>query len=150
MKLEPKTLGRLGERIAAWFYRLRGYQIVSRNLRLAAGEIDLVLRRGSTIVIAKVKTRQTRSAGEGHEAVSRDKRERLIRLADRYAAQHPGAQLRYDILSIFWTGWRFAFTQYADAFRHGCRCPATVALARVASCAGGFRRRGGGGLRARL
>jgi putative endonuclease len=117
MKFAPTTLGRLGERIAAWFYRLRGYQIISRNLRLAAGEIDLVLRRGTTIVIAEVKTRQTRSAGEGHEAVTQDKRERLIRLGGRYAAQHPGAQLRYDILSIFWTGWWFAFTQYADAFR---------------------------------
>ena len=117
MKFAPKTLGRLGERFAAWFYRLRGYQILSRNLRLAAGEIDLVLRRGAAIVVVEVKTRQTRSTGEGHEAVTRPKRERLIRLGDRYAAQFPGAQLRYDILSIFWNGWWFATTQYADAFR---------------------------------
>ena len=69
------------------------------------------------IVIAEVKTRQTRTAGEGHEAVDRVKRERMIRLGDQYAARHPGAQLRYDILSIFWTGWRFVVTHYADAFR---------------------------------
>jgi putative endonuclease len=117
MKFAPLTLGRLGERFAEWWYRLRGYRILSRNLRLAAGEIDLVLRRGETIVVAEVKTRQSRSAGEGHEAVTRQKRERMIRLGDQFVAKHPGAQLRYDVVSIFWTGWWFAMTSYADAFR---------------------------------
>ena len=117
MKFAPKTLGRLGERFAAWFYRLRGYRVLTQNLRLASGEIDLVLRRGATIVIAEVKTRQSLSAGEGHEAVTRHKRERLIRLGDQYAARHPEARLRYDVISILWTGWWFAVTQYADAFR---------------------------------
>ncbi|HYR27147.1 MAG TPA: YraN family protein [Thermoanaerobaculia bacterium] len=117
MRFAPKLLGRLGERCAAWLYRLRGYSIVARNVRLAAGEIDLIARRGKTVVIAEVKTRQSRRAGEGHEAVDRKKRDRMIRLGDQYAAQHPEAQLRYDIVSIFWTGWWFAITQYADAFR---------------------------------
>jgi putative endonuclease len=117
LRLSPRQLGKLGESRAAWFYRLRGYSIVERNLRLRGGEIDLVLKRGATIVIAEVKTRQTRFAGEGHEAVNRAKRERMIRLGDQYAARHPDARLRYDILSIFWTGWRFVVTHYEDAFR---------------------------------
>ena len=115
--MTPAELGRAGERRAAWFYRLRGYRVLARNLRLAAGEIDLVVQRGKTIVIAEVKTRQTRRAGEGHEAVGRARRERMIRLGDQYAARRPDAQLRYDIVSIFWTGWRFAVTHYPDAFR---------------------------------
>lgn len=69
------------------------------------------------IVIAEVKTRQSNVAAEGHEAVDRVKRERMIRLGDQWAARHPEAQLRYDILSIRWTGWRFVVTHYADAFR---------------------------------
>lgn len=113
----PRDLGRRGERRAAWFYRLRGYRILERNARLPAGEIDLVVQRGRTIVIAEVKTRQTKIAGEGHEAVDRRKRERMIKLGDQYAARHPQAQLRYDILSIYWTGWRFIVTHYPDAFR---------------------------------
>jgi len=116
-KLSPRDLGKKGERRAAWFYRLRGYRILERNARLPAGEIDLVVKRGATIVIAEVKTRQTRVAGEGHEAVTRIKRERMIKLGDQWAARHPEAQLRYDILSIYWTGWRFIVTQYPDAFR---------------------------------
>ena len=116
-RLAPKDLGKRGERRAAWHYRLRGYRILARNVRLPAGEIDLVVKRGATIVIAEVKTRQSVSAGEGHEAVNRVKRERMIKLGDQWAATHPHAQLRYDILSLFWNGRRFVVTHYADAFR---------------------------------
>jgi putative endonuclease len=115
--MNSRELGAKGERRAAWFYRLRGYRILERNARLPAGEIDLVVKRGATIVIAEVKTRQTKTAGEGHEAVTRVKRERMIRLGDQYAARHPEARLRYDILSIYWTGWRFVVTHFPDAFR---------------------------------
>jgi hypothetical protein len=41
----------------------------------------------------------------------------MIRIGDRFAAQHPNALLRYDILSIFWNGYWFSTTHYADAFR---------------------------------
>jgi len=117
MKLRSAFLGKFGERWAEWFYRLRGYAIVARNARSKAGEIDLVLRRGLTLVIAEVKTRQSRTAGEGHEAVNRHKRDRLIRLGDRFAAEYPDTLLRYDIISNFWTGWRFVVSHYPNAFQ---------------------------------
>ncbi len=110
-------LGAMGERRAAWFYRLRGYRILERNLRTKAGEVDLVVRRGNTVVVAEVKTRQTLIAGEGHEAVDQRRRERMIRIGDIVAANDPNVQLRYDILSIYWTGRRFVVTHYADAFQ---------------------------------
>lgn len=115
--IPSRHLGRMGERRARWFYLVRGYRMLARNLRTAAGEVDLVLRRGRTIVIAEVKTRQSLAAGEGWEAVDRKKRERMIRLGDAIAAQHPDAILRYDIVSLFWTGRRFVVTHFPDAFR---------------------------------
>jgi putative endonuclease len=117
--LHPRSrvLGAWGEARAAWYYRLRGYAIVGRNVRLPAGEIDLVVRRGRTVAIVEVKTRQSAVAGEGHEAVGPSKRERLIRLGEQYAARHPEASLRYDIVSLRWTGWRFVLNCYQDAFR---------------------------------
>jgi putative endonuclease len=114
---DPRRLGALGERRAAWYYRLRGYRILFRNLRLGRGEIDLVAKRGRTIAIVEVKTRQTVSAGEGYEAVNRRKREQLIRLAEGIARDYPEAMLRYDVMSLFWTGWYFRITCYRDAFR---------------------------------
>lgn len=113
----PHELGRAGERRAAWFYRLRGYSILARNLRLHSGELDLVVKRGRTVVIAEVKTRQSLSAGAGYDAVDRRKRERLVRLGEEYAAKQPGVRLRYDILSLFWDGRRFVVSHFADAFR---------------------------------
>jgi putative endonuclease len=110
-------LGRAGERRAVWFYRLRGYRITGRNVRLSAGEIDLVARRGRTIAIVEVKTRQSLAAGEGYEAVDRRKRERLVSLANEYTARERDVQIRYDVLSLFWNGRRFIVSHYPDAFR---------------------------------
>jgi len=110
--MAARQLGAMGERRAAWYYRLRGYRIVARNLRMeGGGEIDLVVQRGRTVVIAEVA---------GFEAVNKKKREQLIRLADRYLAGLPPderRELRYDILSLYWTGRRFTVTHFADAFR---------------------------------
>ena len=119
MRVPISELGKKGERRAAWFYRLRGYRVVGRNVRLPTGEIDLVARRGSTLVVAEVKTRQTVAAGQGHEAVTREKQLRLIALADQYVVRS-GARnvhIRYDVLSLFWNGARFVVTHYPDAFR---------------------------------
>src|SRR5512142_2657709 len=114
--IAPASLGRRGERRAAWFYRLRGYRIVARNERTCDAEVDLVVRRGRTVAIVEVKTRSTASFGEGWEAVDRRKRERLIRLGGRYIAHSPpGTMLRYDIVSLRWTGRRFVLTHFPDA-----------------------------------
>lgn len=118
MALGPQFLGKVGELLARWFYLLRGYRIVAHNVRSRTGEIDLVARRGGTLVVAEVKTRQSRSAGEGFEAVDRRKRQRLVRLAEELMArQREALQLRYDVLSLQWTGYRFAVTHIPDAFR---------------------------------
>jgi putative endonuclease len=117
MSLRSLTLGHRGERRAAWFYLLRGYRIVARNLRLAGGEIDLLVRRGRTLVVVEVKTRESLRAGEGHEAVDRAKRQQLIRLGEQLLAREPaGTRLRYDVMSLRWTGRRFIVNHIADAF----------------------------------
>lgn len=115
--MHSRKLGARGERRAAWYYRLRGYRIVARNLRLNCGEIDLVARRGRTVVIVEVKTRQSLAAGEGHDAVDRTKRERLVRLGNEYVSRERGVQIRYDVISLFWNGKRFVVSHYPDAFR---------------------------------
>lgn len=56
---DDKALGRAGERAAARFLRRARYRVIGRNVRMAAGEADLVCiapdRR--TVVIVEVKTR---------------------------------------------------------------------------------------------
>src|SRR5438874_11026857 len=92
-------LGRLGERRAAWFYRLRGYAIVARNVRSRGGEIDLVVRRGRTLVFVEVKTRQSVVAGAGYDAVDPRKQLQVVRLASQWLARRPhDGAVRYDVL----------------------------------------------------
>ena len=115
--MEQRELGRRGERRAAWFYRLRGYAIVARNVRLRHGEIDLVVRRGRTLAFVEVKTRQSIAAGEGFEAVGSAKQLRLVSLASEFLTRHPhDGTIRYDVVSLYWTGWRFRITCFTDAF----------------------------------
>lgn len=118
MRIPIAKLGRFGEWRARWIYRVRGYRIAARNLRIGGGEIDLVARRGRTLVVAEVKTRQSLAAGEGCEAVDRRKQEQLVRLGGLLLArQREPVRLRYDIVSLYWTGWRFVVNFIPDAFR---------------------------------
>jgi putative endonuclease len=116
--IETKALGRKGERRAAWFYRLRGFAIVARNVHIRGGEIDLIARRGRLLVFVEVKTRQSLAAGEGFDAVTSAKKLQIVRLADAYLAinRHHG-EVRFDVVSLYWTGWRFVVTHFQDAFR---------------------------------
>jgi putative endonuclease len=118
MRIPSRLLGKYGERRAAWFYRLRGYRVVEQNLRMRGGEIDLVVRRGGLLVFVEVKTRQSVAAGYGVDAVDRRKKLQIISLTSAYLARHPhDGEVRHDILSLFWTGWRFVVSHYPDAFR---------------------------------
>lgn len=116
--LPSHELGRRGEWYAAWFYRLHGFRVVARNVRTRGGEIDLIVRRGGTLAFVEVKARASVAAGEGSDAVTREKQSRIARLAGRWLAQHPHeGEIRYDVLSLRWTGLRFVTTQFANAFQ---------------------------------
>lgn len=75
------SVGRYGERVAERFLAARGMEVLDRNWRCRAGEVDLVLRDGDTLVICEVKARH--DAGREHPvaAVSDAKVERLHLLA---------------------------------------------------------------------
>jgi putative endonuclease len=51
-----KSLGRLGEQLAAEHFERLGWRIVERNYRTRLGEIDLIAVDGDTLVFAEVKT----------------------------------------------------------------------------------------------
>ena len=51
------ALGRLGEDLACQFLVRRGLTVVGRNVEVAGGEIDLVVRHGRTTVAVKVRSR---------------------------------------------------------------------------------------------
>jgi putative endonuclease len=97
-----RRFGAAGEAVAAAWYEAQGYQLLDRNWRCYAGEIDLVLRKGTTLVICEVKTRSTLAYGAPAEAVTLVKRRRLRQLAASWLATHDhhAAHVRFDVASV--------------------------------------------------
>ncbi|MBK9178929.1 MAG: YraN family protein [Acidimicrobiales bacterium] len=97
-----RALGASGEEAAARWYVERGYDVLARNWRCRSGEIDLILRRGRTVVISEVKTRSSDAFGAPVEAVGRDKRVRLRHLAARWLEESGvrAGEIRFDVVSV--------------------------------------------------
>ncbi|MEQ9815290.1 MAG: YraN family protein, partial [Azospirillaceae bacterium] len=72
--------GRRAEGVAALWLRLKGYRVLDRRVRTPVGEIDLVLRRGGTLVFAEVKRRV--ALADGMAAVGPAQRRRIGRAAE--------------------------------------------------------------------
>lgn len=97
-----RTLGRHGEEVAARHLTALGMVLLDRNWRCPEGEIDLVLRDGSTLVVCEVKTRSDESFGHPLQAVTDAKAGRLRRLAVRWLEAHEvrPADVRIDLVGV--------------------------------------------------
>jgi putative endonuclease len=94
--------GRWGEREVARWYEHHGGTVVDRNWRCRSGELDLVVRLGTTIVFCEVKARRSDAFGGGAAAVGRAKQRRLRGLALAWLAAHDvrGVDIRFDVAAV--------------------------------------------------
>lgn len=99
---DNKELGARGERAAARFLERRGYEILERNWRCSAGEIDIVAHDCSALVFVEVKTRTSIDAGLPEEAVDAEKRRRYEVLAAHYLHDHDidETPVRFDVVAL--------------------------------------------------
>jgi len=114
-----RRLGTDGEDAVALWYGERGAELLDRNWRVREGELDLVLRWGTTLVFCEVKTRRSAAFGSPFEAVTRSKQQRLRRLGARWLAEHEvrAAQVRFDVAAVTWPpGGSPAIDVSTDAF----------------------------------
>ena len=103
MTAARQQLGAQGEEQAARWYRRHGYVVVARNWRSRHGEIDLICRQGSLVVVAEVKTRRSDAYGHPAEAVTPAKQQRIRRLAAAWLAEQPpesNREVRFDVVAI--------------------------------------------------
>jgi len=97
------ALGATGEHHARLLLEGRGYRLVTRNWRCAAGELDLVMLDGEELVFVEVKTRRGERAGRAGEAVTPAKARRMLAAAEWFVADHPEHQNRIwrcDLVAI--------------------------------------------------
>ena len=93
-----------GERRALRHYRLRGYRLVEANARAGAYELDLVLRRGRTLLVVEVKEKGGRGFGDPLEMVDEEKAQRVHAAATSWRARHPelaGLELSVEAAGVY-------------------------------------------------
>lgn len=97
--------GRRGEALAALYLRMKGWRILARRLKTPRGEIDLIARRGRTVIFVEVKWRS--SAHLLDEAVDPYRLRRVAAAAEAVAHRHArqGDLIRIDVLLL--APWRF-------------------------------------------
>jgi len=102
------------ERRAARWYRLRGYRILGTNVWLVGNELDVVARRGRTIVFCEVKSKAGEAFGDPAEMLTAEKARRVRRAAEAWLARHPECaqcEVRFDLVAV--RGRRLEFVRAA-------------------------------------
>ena len=95
--------GAAGEALAAEYLRIRGLQILARNLRCKAGELDLVCLDDGVLAIVEVRLRKGAEFGGAVSSITRAKRRKIIRATQYFLLrqlewrEHP---MRFDVLAV--------------------------------------------------
>ena len=102
--MNKKTIGSLGEKIAAQYLLKSGYKILEKNFKCKIGEIDIIALFKKEIVFVEVKTRTSTFFGTGSEAVNFHKQQRILKIAQLYLAsteKFRNFQPRFDVIEIY-------------------------------------------------
>lgn len=91
------------ERRAARHYRLRGYRVLGANVWAGGYELDLIVRRGRTLVFCEVKGKTGSGFGDPLEMVGEEKLRRLHRAAEAWLARHGACrelECRFEVVAV--------------------------------------------------
>lgn len=97
--------GREAEELAAAHLREAGFDVLWRNVRIGALEIDLVAKKDDLVAIVEVRARGAGSFESPLASVGRDKRLRLLKAArglfrGRLKAMPDVQRVRIDVIAI--------------------------------------------------
>jgi putative endonuclease len=113
--------GAAAETLATQYLQEQGLEIVARNLRCRAGELDIVCLDRGVLVIVEVRHRSGLEFGGALASVTRRKLHKLLRAASFYYQRRPDWRarvLRFDVLALqLGPDGRSALTWVKDAFR---------------------------------
>ena len=116
--LNNRSGGERGERLARRFLESRGYTIVDQNYRTRHGELDLVARKGGTLVVIEVKLRRGTGFGDPLEAVTPRKQRTIRSITEEYLLEKSPDfhTLRFDAIGILLQSDSPRITHVRDAF----------------------------------
>ncbi len=97
------ALGRRAEDLACRHLEAQGLRLLERNYRCRAGELDLVMLDGGTLVVVEVRSRSTSAHGDAASTVGPRKQQRFIRAARHLLLTRPDYRrlpARFDVVAI--------------------------------------------------
>lgn len=107
---KAERAGRRAETLCAWILRCTGYRILAQRYRTPVGEIDIVARRGRTLVFVEIKARASVAAAA--EALRPKQQARLVRAAEHFlshrsdlAPRAANTAIRFDAMLVGHTPW---------------------------------------------
>jgi putative endonuclease len=102
-QLHNRRVGAWGENLATDYLIAKGYEILARNARTSAGEIDLIVRKGELLSFVEVKTRRSTSFGPPEEAITPAKQQRMSDAAELWLEAHPEEKgaWQLDVIAVW-------------------------------------------------
>jgi putative endonuclease len=80
------SAGTLAEQRAERYLQSQGLGLIERNYRSRFGEIDLIMRDGTSLVFVEVRMRRNMDFGGAAASIDAHKQQRIIRTAHQYLA----------------------------------------------------------------
>ena len=103
-QLTSKQTGDAWESTARDWLQSKGLHFIAANVRERGGEIDLIMREGSTTVFVEVRYRRSAQFGGAAASVTRSKQHKLLQTARLWLARHNGSfdtvDCRFDVLAF--------------------------------------------------
>ena len=100
--MNTRSVGNVGEDIAAKFLAKQGYVILERNFTTRHGEVDIIAKHREYFVFVEVKRRKTDKFGMPREAVTPYKQQTIATCAKYWLAKNKlyGAPVRFDVVEV--------------------------------------------------
>lgn len=98
-----RQTGNIAELEAQRYLEKRGLSLCEKNFSCKAGEIDLIMKEGKTLIFIEVRYRHSRAYGTAAETISPTKQRKIIRATQFYLQQQglwDKVACRFDVIGM--------------------------------------------------
>jgi putative endonuclease len=99
MKMNENNAGLDAEKLAATFLANHGLKLVAQNYHCRFGEIDLIMKDGTSLVFVEVRLRSNSQFGDAAASITPQKQQKLTLTAQHYLQQsNHNSACRFDVI----------------------------------------------------
>lgn len=116
--MDKRKIGNIGEDFVCRYLVKKGCKIEKRNFCIKGGEIDIIASKQNKLFFVEVKTRMPDPLVSGETAITRLKKEHIIKTARAYLREAGKTfDCRFDVAVVTFDGKRIIdFAYYDNAF----------------------------------